>query len=237
MVIAHTAQERNWMNEWGNSYTMRDIDSSRGGTWKGLEEDMRKNFGIISCDIYSLFLRQISRECRVLEIGCNRGHKLLLLQKLGFNNLYGIDINKYAVDISKKYIQNVNIIQESAFEIPFKNGYFDLVFTNGLLCFIHPLDIKKVLKEIYRCSNKYIFGVEMFHGDGYIERIRADMRNHCWKGNFKGLYSTFFPNLKLIKAITIDSLIHEEGFDNPLKVFLFKKERTIKEVVNSKKNK
>lgn len=226
MIIAHNLQEKNWMGEHGNKYTKNETSISDGGIWKGMEEDMKKNFGITNHDIYSLFLRQISRECKVLEVGCNRGHKLLLFQRMGFRSLYGVDINRYAVDLSKQYIKNADIIQASAFEIPFGDSYFDLVFTNGLLSFIHPSNIVEVLKEVYRCTNKYIFGVELFSRNGYTEMIRKNKQSYCWMGNFQGLYATIFYNLKLMKAITIDSLFNKEGYNNPLKVFLFKKERT-----------
>jgi len=52
----------------------------------------------------------------------------------------------------------VNLIQGSVFDIPFKDKYFDMVFTAGVLIHVSPSDIKKVLKEIYRCSTKYIWG-------------------------------------------------------------------------------
>lgn len=50
---------------------------------------------------------------------------------MGFNNLYGIEINNYAIELSKSRTNNINIIQGYAFGIPFKDEYFNLVFTSG----------------------------------------------------------------------------------------------------------
>ena len=74
---------------------------------------------------------------------------------MGFTNLYGIELQGYAVELSKSRTHNINIIQGSAFDIPFKNEYFDLVFTSGLLIHIHPSNIREAMNEIYRCTKKF----------------------------------------------------------------------------------
>jgi len=60
---------------------------------------------------------------------------------MGFTNLYGIELQWYAVEKAKEYTKGINIIQGSGFDIPFKDGYFDLVITNGVLIHIAPKKI------------------------------------------------------------------------------------------------
>jgi len=42
---------------------------------------------------------------------------------MGFKNLYGVEINKKAIEISKSITKNIYIIQGSALDIPFKDNY------------------------------------------------------------------------------------------------------------------
>jgi len=87
---------------------------------------------------------------------------------MGFQTLYGIELQEYAVEISKSRTKHINIIQGSAFDIPFKDNFFDLVFTSGLLIHIAPSDVEQILREIHRCTKKYIWGSEYF-ADSYTQ--------------------------------------------------------------------
>lgn len=53
----------------------------------------------------------------------NIGNQLLCLQNAGFNNLYSIELQPYAVELSKSRAEGINIIQGSAFYIPFKDDF------------------------------------------------------------------------------------------------------------------
>ena len=43
------------------------------------------------------FLADIPKDARILEVGCNRGGQLLLLREMGFRNVFGIEIQHYAL--------------------------------------------------------------------------------------------------------------------------------------------
>ena len=118
----------------------------------------------------------------------------------GGKKLYGIELNRYAVEKSKERTKGkgIDIIQGSAFDIPFKDAYFDLVFTSGVLIHISPQDINDVLDEIYRCSKKYIWGSEYFT-ENYIEINYRRHNELLWKTNFAKLYLDRFPDLKRVK--------------------------------------
>jgi len=91
------------------------------------------------------------------------------------------------------------MIQGSVLDIPFKDNYFDLVFTSGLLIHISPSDIKKAIRQIYRCTKKYIWGFE-YYADNYTEIVYRGKKNMLWKANFPRLYLNFFKDLKLLKG-------------------------------------
>lgn len=193
-------QMKEWISDFGKKYTDRNAL-----TLDEMNEMHRKNFGISRGNLNNLFIAEMNRNIKILEVGSNIGHQLLLLQEMGYKNLYGIEINDYAVELSKQRTNNINIIQGSAFDIPFKNKYFDLVFTSGVLIHIAPHDIDLVLNEIYRCTKKYIWGFE-YYEEKYTEIIYRGKKDLLWKANFAQLYLNLFENLKLIKEKKIKYL-------------------------------
>jgi len=198
-----TEQMRNWISNFGNEYTNRNAY-----TLDELENLYIKNFGITRTKLNELFIGDMNRNIRVLEVGSNIGNQLLILQKMGFKSLYGIEINSYAVERSKDNTKRINIIQGSAFDIPFKDGYFDLVFTSGVLIHIAPQDICKVLKEIHRCTKEYIWGFE-YYADSYMKVEYRGHKNLLWKTDFGGLYLNSFDNLELVKEKRLKYLENE----------------------------
>jgi len=208
-----TEQMKKWMGEFGKEYTDRNAL-----TLDKMDELYRKNYRITRTQLNNLFIGELDRAIKILEVGSNIGNQLLLLQKMGFKNLYGIEINSYAVEISKSRTKNINIIQGSAFDIPLKDEYFDLVFTSGLLIHIAPSDIEIVMQEIYRCTKEYIWGFE-YYADKYTEIVYRGKRNLLWKANFPRLYLDLFDDLELVKEKRLEYLN-----DNNIDVmFLLKK--------------
>lgn len=117
---------------------------------------------------------------------------------MGFKKLYGIEIQYDAVEKAKLSTKNINIIQGSAFDIPFKEEYFDLIFTSGVLIHISPYDLFLALKEIVKCTKRYIWGFE-YYSDEPKEIIYRGNVGFLWKRNFANFYLQNFKKFKLIK--------------------------------------
>ena len=209
----NTSQLQRWNKIFGKEYTDRNKY-----TVSQLDKMYKKTYGITRTELNSQFIGKLDREIKILEIGSNIGNQLLVLQKMGFKNLFGLEPLEYAVELSKKRSIGINIIQGSAFDIPFKDNYFDLVFTSGVLIHINPKDIRKAMKEIYRCSNKYIWGFEYF-SKKYQEVNYRGEKNLLWKADFPRLYIQNFSDLKLIKVKYIKYL-QDNNIDE---MFLLKK--------------
>lgn len=138
-----TRQIRQWRGSFGKEYT-----ETNTFTLAELDRLYKSIYGITAMELNDIFIGRLNRNIRILEVGSNTGNQLLLLQRMGFKNLYGIDVNSYAVELSKHRTKDINIIYGSVFDIPFKDNYFDLVFTAGLLIHVSPKDIEKAIKEI-----------------------------------------------------------------------------------------
>jgi len=187
-------QESTWLGQFGKDYTDRcTFDPDQ------LNNLYIREFGISRFDMNSRFLSGLGLEDkRILEVGCNVGNQLRLLQKMGYKNLYGIELQEYAIQKAKSLTSGINIIKATADDIPFKDNYFDMVFTSGVLIHIAPDNIDMVLDEIYRCSKEFIWGFE-YYADEYTEVNYRGNSDLLWKTNFVKLYMDRFPDLELIK--------------------------------------
>ena len=83
-------------------------------------------------------MKDLPMDIRILEVGCNIGNQLRGFQRMGFTSLYGVELQQYAVEKAKMATRNINIIQGSGFDLPFKDNFFDLVCTNVVLIHISP---------------------------------------------------------------------------------------------------
>ena len=210
-----TEQMEKWAGQFGEEYTDRNALSL-----EEMEASYRRNYGVTRAELNERFLKGIDRSIRILEVGSNVGNQLLYLQKMGFSNLYGVELQSYAVELSKARTRRINIIEGSAFDIPYKDGYFDLVFTSGVLIHISPSDVSMAMREIYRCTREYIWGFE-YYADEYTEIPYRGHRNLLWKADFARLYLDQLGDLELVKEERLKYLDN----DNMDTMFLLRKSR------------
>jgi len=208
-----TFQLKNWTNEFGREYTKRNAYSV-----DSLNKAYLDCFGISRAALNRSFLKSVAKSSRILEVGCNIGIQLRFLRQAGFNNLYAIEPQADAVKSVRRSLPDANIITGNGLDIPFKDGYFDLVYTSGVLIHIHPKDIKKAIREIYRCSNKYIWGFE-YYAKKCEEVLYHGYRNLLWKTDFVKLFLDTFSDLTIEK---IKHLKHRDN-DNVDFMYLLKK--------------
>ncbi|MBN1994969.1 MAG: methyltransferase domain-containing protein [Anaerolineae bacterium] len=208
-----TEQMKTWANTFGQEYTNRNAMSL-----EEMEALYKSRYGLTRTELNQRFLKGIDPSIRILEVGSNVGNQLLCLQQMGFRNLYGIELQSYAVELSKSRTRQINIIEGSAFDIPYEDDYFDLVFTSGVLIHISPADMAGALQEIYRCAKHYIWGFE-YYADAYTEISYREHANLLWKTNFAKLYLDLFADLALVK----EEKIYHLDSDNVDSMFLLKK--------------
>jgi pseudaminic acid biosynthesis-associated methylase len=189
-----TIQEKFWLSKFGKEYWKRN-----NFTPDQLDKFYMKNLGVSRSKINKDFIGNLNLQ-NTLEVGCNIGIQLNMLQKYNhkLGQIYGLELLPEAVEVAKANTKNCNIIQGSAFDIPFKDNYFDLVYTSGVLIHISPKDITRAMKEIYRVSRKYIWGVE-FYNPKHVHINYRGNKNYHWKGDFAKIYLDNIPGLKLIK--------------------------------------
>jgi len=188
-----TEQISVWTGAFGREYTERNrFDDD------ALNRLYQMRYGRTRDDINQDWLGHLPRDIRILEVGANIGNQLRALQRLGFKQLYGIEIQRYCVDEAKKLHPGIDIVEASGFDIPFKDRWFDLVFTNNVLIHIAPDDLPRLLSEIHRVSRDYVMGMEYYAAE-VTEISYHGHTNLLWKADYAALYRKIVPALVTVR--------------------------------------
>jgi pseudaminic acid biosynthesis-associated methylase len=112
--------------------------------------------------------------------------------------VYGVDVNEHALSRLRTSLPGVNAVWSVARELPFRDAYFDLVFTTGVL--IHqPGDaLGDVMSEIVRCSRRYVLAGEYF-SETEVEVPYRGQEGALFKRDYGALYRRRFPDLHLVR--------------------------------------
>ena len=200
-----TTQTDFWESDFGKEYTERNSH---------LEMDKWNNYyieryGKTKLALNDDFLGHLDKNAKILEVGSNTGMQLRGFQHNNFQHLFGVEIQAYAVKRSRDFVPDANVVQGSALDIPFKDGFFDVVGTHYVLIHISPDDLGRVMDEMYRCSNRYILGLE-YHADAITEIGYRGNTNVLWKANYAEMFMQRFPDLKMVKSEILPYLTDDE---------------------------
>jgi len=167
-----------WQGQYGrewkdrNEFTLAELDD--------LYED---RYGVTRRELNREFLENVPTDARILEVGMNYGIQLQLLEEMGYDLLYGIDVNRPILDEIPETISVSGVSAADASVLPFRDDTFDLVFTSGVLIHVPEDDLPEVLTELSRVSRKFIWGFEYYADD----RTEIDYRGKdrfLWKDDF-----------------------------------------------------
>lgn len=138
-------------------------------------EDVKKEFSIDSTvEKYSkavyeiglwkseeiVFDKYVSKDSKILDIGCGGGRTTFNLYKKNWKNIKGIDLSQKLIEAAQKSAKNdgYNIIfeQGDATCLKEENSIYDLVLFsfNGLFCIPNITNRQKVLNEAFRVLKK-----------------------------------------------------------------------------------
>jgi pseudaminic acid biosynthesis-associated methylase len=196
-----TRLEQLWSGEFGNAYVDRN---SRAG------------------DVRGPFWREVLNTFpagRVLEVGCNLGANLQWIAKvLEPGQAYGIDINQKAIERVHLDLPTVTALVSPARDLPFRDRWFDMVFTMGVLIHQPPDTLPLVMSEIVRCSRRWVICGEYF-ADQPTEVPYRGETGALFKRDFGGYYQQLFPELSLRKK---EFLSRADGWDD-VTIWVFEK--------------
>ena len=182
-----------WEGRFGDEYTDRNaqVGASRGPFWT------------------SLLARYPIQT--VLEVGCNLGANLRWISSvLPGRQVYGVDVNESAVRKVRADLPDVNAVWSKARDLPFRDGFFDLAFTAGVLIHQSPDALPIVMSQIVRCSGRFVLAAEYF-AEQTTEIPYRGQAGALYKDDYGGLYQKSHPRLNLLEK---GFLSRADGWDD-----------------------
>jgi pseudaminic acid biosynthesis-associated methylase len=182
-----------WAGQFGDDYTARcDKDYS----------PRHKFWGDI---IYKAKIRT------VLEVGCNTGQNIDIISDYlpSRSNAWGCDVNQKALDLLHERHKELNAVKCSGFDLPFRDEYFDMVFTAGVLIHQQPSEIDIMMQEIIRVSHRYVLCME-YYSDIFEEVPYRGKESALFKGPYGDVYEKKYG----LKLIDTGFMGKGEGFDD-----------------------
>lgn len=96
---------------------------------------------------------------KVLDLGCGPGIYAKILKKRGAK-VYGIDLSTREIEIAKSHVKGVDFRVGSAYRLPYKSNYFDIVV--AALVVEHFDDVDKAFRQVRKVLKKngiFVFSV------------------------------------------------------------------------------
>ncbi|MDD5376752.1 MAG: class I SAM-dependent methyltransferase [Candidatus Gracilibacteria bacterium] len=114
----------------------------------------------------------------VLDIGCNHGIELIPFYNKGYD-IYGIDLNKKAIEDCKKYLPSDHFFNSTIEDLKFDAGYFDIIITSHVL--EHVYDLDTFLSSVYRLLKKGgTFTIKVPHGKSLEMLVWRKYSSQSW---------------------------------------------------------
>jgi pseudaminic acid biosynthesis-associated methylase len=174
-----TRLENLWAGDFGDAYIARNavLDERRATFWRSI---------LASAPIRN-----------VLEIGCGQGGNLRpLSQVLEPGDVWGIDVNRVAIERARQNAPGTNAVHSIARSLPFRDGWFDLVFTMGVLIHQPEESLDGVMSEIVRCARRFVLWGE-YRSDHTEEVPYRGATGALFKRDYGAIYGSRFPDLSV----------------------------------------
>ena len=182
-----TPQAEFWRGEFGHAYTDRNLDSY---------DQMQARLQLWS-EILSHTISAPPES--FLEVGANLGTNLRALRLLTAARCLAVEPNDKAREILARdgVLKAEDMRGGIASQIDFPDGAADFAFTSGVLIHIHPDHLAASLKEIHRCSRRWIGCIEYFSDKPEMIPYRGH-DDRLFKCDFGGFWLDSFPDLRVV---------------------------------------
>lgn len=189
-----------WRGDFGNQYVERNIQAGAA----------RRQF-------WDSHLGRFPAT-RVLEVGCNVGANLQhIVEMVPSHEVWGVDVNDTSVRLLHQQLPSVNAGWGIARELPFRDGWFDLVFTIAVLIHQPENTLPLAMAEMVRCSRRWVCCIE-YTAPKTVEVDYRDQRGAFFKRDYGRLFGELFPELRLVHKA---ELTKAHGFDDGLGYLVF----------------
>jgi ubiquinone/menaquinone biosynthesis C-methylase UbiE len=172
-------KEKNKKQTWENLYSNTEIEE----IIQRLEYGLKKPERLFN---YYAWLKLIKKNNlkfrRSIEFGCGTGSYSLILKKLGFvDEVYLVDFSEESLKIAKRLFDYFGVkghfIHGDIRDLEFKNKFFDLSFSGGLIEHFEDSQKIKILEEKKRISKFILTQVPISTWTYWIVREIITLKN------------------------------------------------------------
>lgn len=185
--------ERLWQGEFGDRYVERN----------SVDYPARRPF-------WERTLRKYPAEA-LIEIGCAHGDNFRYMEPfVDLTRMCGVDINAHALHSMRRQSPAVGALRAAARGIPVRDRAFDIAFTIGLL--IHQPDetLADVMREVARCSRRWVMFGEYF-SEAPTEIQYRGLDGVLFKRDYVSLFREICPEFRHVD--TEELTLERDGFD------------------------
>jgi pseudaminic acid biosynthesis-associated methylase len=182
MKAFKTKQEDFWAGDFGTDYISRNhSDGLLASNVNFFVESLRCIYGVKN----------------IIEFGANVGMNLKALNILFPEvELFGIEINKNAVNLLNSAIPKENIFHTSI--LNFENTRtWDLVLIKGVLIHTNPEVLDDVYQKLFKATEKYLLIAEYYNPEPVKISYRGE-QDRLYKRDFAGEIMESYPSFKLV---------------------------------------
>lgn len=135
----------------------------------------------------------------ILEVGANVGNNLRALKILTGARMYAVEPNDHArsVLLDDDVVVATDLCAGDASSIALPDGVADLAFTSGVLIHIPPEHLLSSMREIHRCSRRWVGCVEYFSDKPEMISYRGH-EERLFKRDFGSYWLENFPDLRVV---------------------------------------
>lgn len=127
---------------------------------------------------------KLNKNSKILDIGCGKGFLVNELKKaLNSNNVFGLDISKYAIRKSPQNIRRNLKIFDARKKINYKKNHFDLIICINLIHNFEINVIERFLKNITQISKKTYLSTESYRNENELFNLQ------CWALTCESFFS------------------------------------------------
>ena len=132
----------------------------------------------------------------ILEVGANIGHNLEAISHIHDCVFYATEPNDFARQELGEcgLLPETHITADFADKLTWPDNHVDLVFTSGVLIHVPSERLEASLREIYRCSRRWIIAGEYFASSEEMVPYRGH-NDILWRRDYGSLYMDMFQDL------------------------------------------
>lgn len=164
------------------------------GRWKPIAIELIKKY-------------DLNENSQVLDIGCGMAHLLFEIKKLVKCEVVGVDISKYAKNVTLDEIKNDILLHDIAEALPFRDNQFDLAISIMTIHNLELPDLDLAIREIVRVSKRSYVATESYRSNEELFNLQN------WALTCRSFFS---PR-------TWEWVLHKNGYlDRELELLYFK---------------